>query len=53
MLLRKMFSKLLEEKPLVLTALMSKVSKYFEDEEHEKEFEIWYERKYGKQYKRS
>ena len=48
-----MLSEQLEKKPLVLTTLMRKVSEYFKDKEHEKEFEIWYEQKYGKQYKRS
>lgn len=30
--------------------LCEKVQAYFQDEEHRKEFEIWYQKKYGKPY---
>jgi hypothetical protein len=40
---------LLNKKPLVSVTLMEKVEDYFQDEEHKREYEEWYERKYGKQ----
>lgn len=44
-----MLQELLEQKPLVCVTLMEKVEEYFQDEEHIKEYEEWYERKYNKQ----
>ena len=45
-----MLQELLEKKPLMCRVLMEKVEDYFQDEEHEKAFEAWYEKKYGKPY---
>ena len=44
-----MLSELLDKKPLVTSLLVEKVEKFFEDEENEKKYQEWYERKYGKQ----
>lgn len=41
---------LLEDKPSFCTILMKKVEDYFRDEEHRKQFEEWYRKKYGKDY---
>lgn len=46
-----MLTVLLEEKPLC-TILIKKVEDYLQDEEHRKQFEEWYRKKYGKDYKR-
>ena len=43
---------LLKNKPQVGHYLWDVVRDYFADEEHKKEFEVWYERKYGQPYKR-
>ena len=43
---------LLESKPMVCVVLWESVKEYFQDEEHEKAFEVWYEKKYGKPYNR-
>ncbi len=45
----KMLTVLLEEKPFC-TILAKKVEAYFQDEEHRKQFEEWYKKKYGKDY---
>lgn len=42
-----MLSELLAKKPLFCSILMDKVNEYFQDEEHQKEFEDWYEKRYG------
>ena len=34
----------------VALIVSKKVQAYFQDEEHRKEFEIWYQKKYGKPY---
>lgn len=44
-----MLSVLLEEKP-ICTILIKKVEDYFRDEEHRRQFEEWYRKKYGKEY---
>ena len=44
-----MLTELLEEKPIA-SILVRKVENYFRDEEHRKQFEEWYRRKYGKEY---
>lgn len=43
-----MVSRLLDQKPGVCAALMEAVKEYFQDEEHEREFQKWYEEKYAK-----
>lgn len=43
-----MLDELLKEKPFCYI-LWTEVEKYFEDQEHEKEFQEWYQAKYGKQ----
>ena len=45
---RSDLEKLLESKPLVTSTLMDKVNDYFQDEQHQKDYESWYEKKYGK-----
>ena len=45
-----MLSDLLNQKPLVCSILMDKVEEYFQNEENEKKYQEWYERKYGKPY---
>ena len=44
-----MLTALLEEKPFC-TILAKKVEAYFQDEEHRRQFEEWYKKKYGKDY---
>ena len=44
-----MLAELLKDKPFCLV-LKREVEKYFEDEEHEKQFQEWYEKRYGKKY---
>lgn len=44
-----MLTALLEEKPFC-TILAKKVEAYFQDKEHQKEFEEWYLKKYGKRF---
>lgn len=39
----------LREKPFC-TILTKKVEAYFQDEEHRRQFEEWYKKKYGKDY---
>ena len=41
---------LVGDKPLLTTTLMSRVREYFQDAQHRKDFEKWYEKKYGKQH---
>lgn len=41
-----MLTALLEEKPFC-TILAKKVEAYFQDEEHRRQFEEWYKKKYG------
>lgn len=43
---------LLKKKPTATNVLWKAVNDYFQDEEHEREFEVWYEKKYGKPYNR-
>ncbi|MBR0425876.1 MAG: hypothetical protein IJK01_07135 [Clostridia bacterium] len=41
---------LLEDRPLLTTGLMDRVRDYFQEEDHRKQFELWYKKKYGKEY---
>lgn len=45
----EMLTTLLEESPFC-TILAKKVEDYFRDEEHRRQFEEWYKKKYGKDY---
>lgn len=45
-----MLTALLEKKP-VGSILMKKVEDYFKDQERRRQFEGWYKKKYGKDYK--
>lgn len=45
-----MLTALLEKKP-VGSILMKKVEDYFKDQERRRQFEEWYKKKYGKDYK--
>lgn len=47
--MKKTLPVLLEEKPFC-SILMKKVEAYFQDEEHRRQFEEWYKKKYGKDY---
>lgn len=44
-----MLTVLLQDNPFC-DILMRKVSDYFKNEEHRKQFEEWYRQKYGKEY---
>lgn len=44
-----MLESLLQDNPFC-DILMRKVSDYYKDEEHRKQFEKWYREKYGKEY---
>lgn len=41
---------LIEERPILTATLVSCVRNYFQDEQHRKDFEAWYEKKYGTKY---
>ena len=41
---------LLADRPLLTTGLMDRVRDYFQNAQHRKACEAWYEKKYGKKY---
>ena len=41
---------LLPDKPMVSLVLWKSVQDYFQNDEHKKQFEEWYEKKYGEPY---